>query len=132
MTKVDRLLLHTDIVIHLLKKRAENVERYLALRRQRTEFLLSPIVVAEVYATAFERELPQIEGFFRLCRLLTLDPETERLAGGYASRYRKAFRGISLEGYLLAATAKRQGCPLWTGNGKDYPMPDIVLFEEGA
>lgn len=130
MTTNDRLLLDTDIVIHLLKKQPDKVARFLDLRRQAFEFLLSPIVVAEVYAGAFEREFAQIEGFFSFCRQLTLDQDTARLAGRYANKYQKAFQGISLEDYLLAATAKRQGCPLWTGNRKHYPMPDIDLFHD--
>lgn len=130
MTTNDRLLLDTDVVIHLLKKRPDKVTRFLDLRRQAVEFLLSPIVVAEVYAGAFPREFAQIEGFFSLCQRLTLDQDTARLAGRYANEYRKAFQGISLEDYLLAATAYRQGCPLWTGNRKHYPMPDIDLFHD--
>jgi len=130
MKMTDRLLLDTDIVIHLLKKEPNAVGRFLALRKQAVEFLLSPIVVAEVYAGAFEREIAQIEGFFGLCRKLTLDQDTARLAGRYANEYKKAYQGISLEDYLLAATAKRQGCPLWTGNRKHYPMPDIDLFHD--
>ena len=128
MTTNDRLLLDTDIVIHLLKKRSDEVAKFLDLRRQAVEFLLSPIVVAEVYAGAFEREFTRIEGFFSLCRKLTLDHDTARLAGRYANEYQRAFQGISLEDYLLAATAKRQGCPLWTGNREHYPMPGIDLF----
>jgi len=93
-------------------------------------FLLSPIVVAEIYAGAFQREYPQIEGLFAFCERLALDSETDRQAGIYANRYRKVYQGISLEDYLLAATARQNRCPLWTGNRKHYPMDDLVLFEE--
>lgn len=129
MKTTDRLLLDTDIVIHLLKKQPNTVRRFLNLKEQAVEFLLSPIVVAEVYAGVFEREFAQIEIFFGFCRQLTLDQDTARLAGRYANKYQKAFQGTSLEDYLLAATAKRQRCPLWTGNRKHFPMPDIELFE---
>jgi len=124
----ERLVLDTDIVIHLLKKEPETVERFLGLREQAVVYLLSPIVVAEVYAGAFPREYPKIEGFFGLCERLSLDMETARLAGQYAYRHRKANQGVSLEDYLLAATAKKNRCPLWTGNRKHYPMEDILLI----
>jgi len=65
MKTTDRLLLDTDIVIHLLKKQPNTVRWFLELKEQTVEFLLSPIVVAEVYAGAFEREFDQIEIFFR-------------------------------------------------------------------
>lgn len=128
-TMPDRLVLDTDIVIHLLKKQPQTVARYLGLVEAQAVFLLSPIVVAEVYAGAFPREYPQIEALFGLCERLILGSETARIAGCYANRYRKAYQGISLEDYLLAATARQNRCPLWTGNRKHYPMDDIVLFD---
>lgn len=123
-----RLLLDTDIVIDLLKKQPELVARFLALVASKTSFLLSPIVVAEVYAGAFAREHKDIEAFFGLCQRIDLDSETGRIAGLYANQYRKAFQGISLEDFLLAASARTHHCPLWTGNRKHYPMSDIELF----
>ena len=126
----ERLLLDTDIVIFLLKKDQTRVERFLDLQEQSIVFMLSPLVVAEIYAGAFKREYPQIERFFGFCEHLQLDIETARLAGQYANQYRKAYQGISLEDYLLAATAKRNKCPLWTSNRKRYPMTDITLFTE--
>ena len=128
MKAPERLLLDTDIVIHLLKKERAIVPRFLALLEAKTTFLVSPIVVAEVYAGAFPREHNAIEAFFSLCERVTTDYEIGRAAGLYASQYRKAFQGISLEDYLLAATAHAHRCPLWTGNGKHYPMEDIELF----
>lgn len=124
----ERLLLDTDVVIHLMRKHSDTVARFVELEESGTKFLLSPIVIAELYAGAFKREYPQIEAFFRLCQPLTLEKEVARIAGLYANRYRKAFQGISLEDYFLAATARQQRCPLWTGNRKHYPMDDIELF----
>jgi predicted nucleic acid-binding protein len=125
----ERLVLDTDIVIHLLKKQPQIVAGFVGLLEAKTVFLLSPIVVAEVYAGAFEREYPVIENLFDFCEAISLDTETGRLAGQYAQRFRKAWQGISLEDYLLAATARKYRCPLWTGNRKHYPMDDIVLFD---
>ena len=124
----ERLLLDTDIVIDLLKKQPDVVARVLALVEAKTSFLLSPIVVAEVYAGAFTREHKDIEAFFGLCQRIDLDSATGCVAGRYANQYRKAFQGVSLENYLLAASAKAHRCPLWTGNRKHYPMNDIELF----
>ncbi len=49
----DRLVLDTDIVIHLLKKQPQTVARFIALLEAQTILLLSPIVVTEIYAAAF-------------------------------------------------------------------------------
>lgn len=124
----ERLVLDTNIVIDLLKKAPVVVAQFLVLVEAQTTFLISPIVVAEVYAGAFKREHKDIEAFFDLCERLALDTDTGRLAGLYAQQYAKAFQGIALEDYLLAATARASRCPLWTHNRKHYPMDDIELF----
>ena len=124
-----RLLLDTDIVIQLLKKRSEVLECFIDLHEQGVEFYLSPIVIAEIYVGAFKNEHPEIEAIFNLCTRWTLDAKTAKQTGLFAARYRKAHQGISLEDYLLAATAEQLACPLWTNNKKHYPMNEIVLFE---
>lgn len=129
MNRTEQILLDTDIIIRLLKKFPDTVDAFITLREQGTEFLIYPIIVAEIYAGALKKEYATIEVFFSLCRHLTLNTTTARLAGQYALKYRKAYHGISLEDYLLAATANYCQCPLWTGNRKHYPMDDIDLFE---
>ena len=124
----ERLVLDTNVVIDLLKKVPAVVQRFLTLLESQTQFLISPVVVAEVYAGAFKREYKDIEAFFDLCQRLNMDADTGRMAGVYANLYAKAFQGISLEDYMMAATAKAHRCPLWTFNRKHYPMEDIELF----
>ncbi|MEY4588856.1 MAG: hypothetical protein RL497_932 [Pseudomonadota bacterium] len=125
----ERLVLDTNIVIDLLKKVPVVVERFLLLLEAQTEFLVCPIVVAEVYAGAFKREHKDIEALFDLCLRVDMDIDTGRMAGLYASQYAKAFQGIAMEDYVLAATARTYRCPLWTHNRKHYPMDDIVLLD---
>jgi predicted nucleic acid-binding protein len=122
------MVLDTDVVIDLLKKKPDVVGQFLTLLASKTTFLISPVVVAEIYAGAFEREHKVIEAFFKLCLQVDLDGETGRTAGLYAKRFSKAFQSISLEDFLLAATARVHQCPLWTHNRKHYPMDDVVLF----
>lgn len=124
----ERLVLDTNIVIDLLKKEPAVVERFLALLEGQTRFLICPIVVAEVYAGAFKREHKDVEALFDLCQRVDMDGDTGRTAGLYANQYAKAFQGIALEDYILAATARTHRCPLWTHNRKHYPMEDIELF----
>lgn len=128
----ERVVLDTNVVIDLLKKVPPVVERFLALMEAQTQFLVCPIVVAEVYAGAFQREHKDIEALFDLCQRIDMDHETARLAGLYAKEYAKAFQGIALEDYVLAATARARRCPLWTHNRKHYPMDDIELLAPSA
>jgi hypothetical protein len=122
------IVLDTDIVIHLLKKQTECVERFIELFEKKHTFLVSSVVVAEIYAGAFEREYEQIESLFGLCQLIDTNYEIGKQAGIYAKAYRKAFQAISLEDYLLAASAKIHNALLWTGNRKHYPMTDIEFI----
>ncbi|OYT92060.1 MAG: hypothetical protein CFE43_10025 [Burkholderiales bacterium PBB3] len=85
-------------------------------------------MVAEIYAGAFKREHKDIEALFDVCHCIDMDIDTGRIAGTYANQYAKAFSGIALEDYVLAATARVHRCPLWTHNRKHYPMDDIELF----
>ncbi len=124
----ERLVVDTDIVIDLLKKQPAVVAHFLALLELKTSFLISPVVIAEVYAGAYPKEHKDIEAFFDMCQRVDMNSGTGRSAGLYADQYRKSFQGISLEDFLLAATAKAHRCPLWTGNRKHYPMDDIEIF----
>lgn len=124
----ERLVVDTDIVIDLLKKQPAVVAHFLALLELKTSFLISPVVIAEVYAGAYPKEHKDIEAFFDMCQRVDMNSGTGRSAGLYANQYRKSFQGISLEDFLLAATAKAHRCPLWTGNRKHYPMDDIEIF----
>jgi predicted nucleic acid-binding protein len=124
----ERLVLDTNIVIDLLKKVPAVVDRFLDLLEAQTQFLICPIVVAEVYAGAFKREHRDIEALFDLCLRIDTDIDTGRVAGLYANQYSKAFQGISLEDYFMTATARAHRCPLWTHNRKHYPMDDIKFF----
>lgn len=123
-----KVLLDTDVTIWLLKKQENYVQSFIDAHKQGYEFLLSPIVSAEIYTGAFKHEYRTIEQFFSLLTPLTLDTETGKLAGEYANQYRKAYNKIYLEDYLLAATAVQERAWLWTDNQKHYPMPDIHFF----
>ena len=125
-----RVLLDTDVTIWLLKKQESYVQTFIEAQKQGYDFLLSPIVSAEIYTGAFKQEYPTIEQFFSLLTPLTLDTETGKLAGEYANQYRKAYNKISLEDYLLAATAVQENAWLWTDNQKHYPMPTVCFFAE--
>lgn len=124
----ERLVLDTNIVIDLLKKVPAVVDTFLTLTQAQTRFLICPIVVAEVYAGAFKREYKAVEALFDLCQRIDMHVDTGRTAGLYANQFGKAYQGIALEDFILAATAHTHRCPLWTHNRKHYPMTDIELF----
>ncbi len=125
-----RMVLDTNIVIDLLKKSTSTVERFLDALDSKTTILISPIVVAEIYAGAFVREYRDIEALFALCQLTELNADIARIAGQYANQFAKSHQGVGLDDLLLAATAKAHDCPLWTRNRKHYPMTDIEVMTD--
>jgi len=122
---VDKILLDSDVVINLLKKKEETLKKLQDLGE--CEFCISPIVIAEVYAGARPKENEQIEALFSYFISLDINAEVGVITGKYASTFRKAFQGISLEDYMIAATANYYGLKLWTYNKKHYPMEDLVF-----
>jgi len=123
MTKV---LLDTDVIINLLKKKEETISKINSL--QKCEFYISPIVVAEVYAGARAKEIAQIEALLSFFETVTISHEIGLLTGEYTNKFRKAFNGISLEDFMIAGTAKHYNMTLWTYNKKHYPMDDIMFL----
>jgi predicted nucleic acid-binding protein len=105
------------------------VKPFLILAQIHTRFLISPIVVAEVYAGAFEREHKSVEALFDLCERIDMDHATGKQAGQYAYRYAKACQGIALDDFMLAATACVHRCPLWTLERTHHRMVDIDLLK---
>ena len=120
---MDKILLDTDVVINILKKREETIAKINSLGD--CEFYISTIVIAEIYAGAKESEISKIEQLFSYFITLDIVSDIGRIAGKYAKHYRAAFSGISLEDYMIAATAKYHNLKLWTYNQKHYPMQDI-------
>ena len=124
MTKI---LLDTDIVINLLKKERRFVDKFLLLESNGAVFYCNPIVIAEVYAGAFKREMLSIDQFFGHLVHIDICRFTGIQAGRYANQYRKAYNKISLEDYLIAASARINSLALWTNNRKHYPMENILF-----
>jgi len=112
------------------KKKQPTIDRCFRLLWSAAAPLLSPIVIAEVYARAFKTEHRTIESWFDSRQLVDVDRAIATQAGLYARQFRKSFNGVSLENCLLAATARVHRCPLWTGNRKHFPMQNIDLIGE--
>ena len=127
---IKSILLDTDIVINILRKKEITIQTLLNLKQQQYQLYVCPIIIAEIYAGAFTKEYQQIEQFFSYCNCVEINQEIGKIAGLYANQYRGAFNKISLEDYLIAACAKKYQLLLWTNNKKHYPMQDIQLFVE--
>ncbi len=122
----DKVLLDTDVVINILKKREETIFKLNSMVDY--ELFISPVVIAEIYAGARKNEKEQIAKLFSFFKSLIIDDAIGVKTGEYAKEFKKAYCGISLEDYMMAATAKQYNMQLWTYNKKHYPMSDIVYI----
>ena len=86
-------------------------ERYFRLLESGVTLLLSPIVVAEIYAGALEHEHKTIESLFDRWQTVNVVRAIATQAGRYVEQFRKSFSGTSLEDFLRAATARVHQCP---------------------
>lgn len=123
-----RVLLDTDVVINLLKKQNEFVQKFLSLYARGARFYYNPIVIAEVYAGVFETEINDVNDFFEMLINIDICKQTGIQAGMYVNRYKKAYNRISLEDYLIASCATTHSLCLWTNNKKHYPMNEIEFI----
>jgi len=71
---IERMVLDTDTVIHLLRHSPLTVQPFIQLYHNGTIFLVSPIVIAEVYAGALVKEYESIDDFFPIMRICAADP----------------------------------------------------------
>jgi len=124
---MDKILLDTDVIINILKKDKKYIDKFLKLSDSYI-FYYNPIVLAEIYAGAFKKEISNIEQFFNRLENINICRYTGILAGKYANQYKKVYNNISLEDYLIAANGKINSCIIWTNNKKHYPMDDIELI----
>lgn len=123
-----KVFLDTDVIINILRKKPETINKFKSLIDKKAKFFISPIVIAEIYHGAREKEYKQIEGLFSFFEVVDIDAQIGFIAGQYANKYSKAFNKISLEDYLIAASVKVYNLTLWTYNKKHYPMNDIAIF----
>lgn len=126
---MNKILLDTDVVINILKKDKIFLDRFFKLLKQDTKFYYNPIIIAEIYAGAFKKEMKTIEQFFDKLNNIEICKFTGIQAGKYANIYKKAYNKIPLEDYLIASNAKINDLVLWTNNKKHYPMDDIKLLD---
>lgn len=118
----------SDVLIDFFKKRKEAVELIEELT-QGGNAAISIISVAELRSGWSKDDaatyLPRLYNIFEV---IPLTKEIAEKAGAYRNKYSK--RGINLPTIdtLIAATAIVHGYCLVTRNRKDYPIPELDLY----
>ncbi len=113
------ILVDTDIFIDFLRgynKAIAFIDKF------SSQIILSPIVVAELYAgVKGNNELAVLDNFISLFHVVPLTSEIAKIGGLYKRDFGKS-HGVGLADAILAATAEVEQAELKTLNVKHYPM----------
>ena len=113
------ILIDTDVLIDFLRGHDKAVA---FVNEFFSRIILSPIVVAELYAgVKGNAELTVLEGFISLFRVAPLTADIAKIGGFYKRDFGKS-HGVGLADAILAATADKEQAELKTLNVKHYPM----------
>jgi len=113
------ILIDTDVLIDFLRGHDKAVA---FVNEFSSRIILSPIVVAELYAgVKGNAELTVLEDFISLFRVVPLTAEIAKIGGLYKRDFGKS-HGVGLADAILAATADKEQAELKTLNVKHYPM----------
>jgi predicted nucleic acid-binding protein len=113
------MLVDTDVLIDFLRgydKALSFIEKF------SSQIILSPIVVAELYAgVKGANELSVLDNFVSHFRVIPITKGIARAGGLYKRDFGKS-HGVGLGDAILAATVQKEKAELKTLNVKHYPM----------
>jgi predicted nucleic acid-binding protein len=124
-----RLLLDTSVLIDVLRSRRGR-KRWLAELLQSGHSLeTSALNLAEVYAGMRPEEETRTKAFLMALLCHPVTAEAGEIAGKFKGQWARRGRTLALADTIVAAVAMEQGCALVTDNRKDFPMPEVRLFD---
>ena len=124
-----RLLLDTTVLIDALRARGGRRGFLAELVRSGHSLETSALNVAGVYAgmrAEEEARTGELLGAL-LCHAVTASAG-ER-AGRFKAHWARKGRTLAVADTIVAAVAIEQGCILVTDNRKDFPMPEVRLYD---
>lgn len=122
-------LLDTDVLIDFFKFK-EPAKGLLQHLSKRGVFALSALTITELRSgwakEQADRLLPQL---YALGTVEPVDKEIAEQAGTWRQEYKGRGVQLSTPDTVIAATAYLKDCCLVTKNTRDYPMPELQLYD---
>ena len=113
------LIVDTDVLIDFLRGYNKAIS---FIKKFSSQIILSPIVVAELFAgVKGTNELAILDNFVSHFRVIPITSEIAKVGGLYKRDFGKS-HGVGLADAILAATAEKEKAELKTLNVKHYPM----------
>lgn len=125
-TALTGVLLDSDVIIDVLRGRAETVAEVGRLAVAGIPIYTCAVSVAEIFTGVRAGEEARTEAFFQARGDIAIDATTGRRAGSYLARYAGS-HGVEIADALIAAAATTAGLHLWTRNTRHYPMDGLRL-----
>jgi predicted nucleic acid-binding protein len=124
-----RLLLDSSVLIDALRSRAGRREWLAGLVRRGDALATSALNLAEVYSGMRPEEEERTKAFLNSLECYEITATMGEMAGRLKREWAKRGRTLTLADTIVAAVALEQRCPLATDNRKDFPMPELQLYE---
>ena len=124
-----KILLDTTVLIDLLRGRGEGVAMVQHAAQSRSELVTSAVNVAEVHAGLRPGEETRADVLLSGLEVLPVTKTIATMAGTFIREWSGKGRTLTLPDMLVAATALEHTMILATTNVKDFPMPELTLFQ---
>ena len=124
-----QLLLDSSVLIDALRLRHGRRQWLAELVRAGHTLATSALNLAEVYAGMRPEEEARTKAFLSALECREITASVAEMAGKLKRQWAKKGRTLTLADTMVAAVALQQGCPLATDNRKDFPMPQLQLYE---
>jgi predicted nucleic acid-binding protein len=123
------LLLDTSVLIDTLRGRNGRKELLARLVEEGHRLTTTALNVAEIYAGIRSGEEARTSLLLDSLECHDLDAKTGKQAGRLKNVWAKKGKTISLPDAIIAAIAVERPCILLTDNRKDFPMPELNLYQ---
>jgi hypothetical protein len=123
-----RYLLDTDAIIDHLVGHVPSVALIQELHSRGDALCTCDVVVTELYAGVRPGDREKARRLLAALQLLPTSFDVARQAGEWRYTYARRGRALATTDVLIAATAHAHQATIVTGNGDDYPMPELSLL----
>ncbi|HBQ51068.1 hypothetical protein A3B42_03625 [Candidatus Daviesbacteria bacterium RIFCSPLOWO2_01_FULL_38_10] len=126
---MQKFLVDTNVWIDFLNKR-ENAIDLINKLTQTGEVFSSILTIIELRAGwTDEKSRHFLPIFYAQTKIIDISIEIAELAGRFLQVYKTKGISLSTVDTIIGSTAIMENCQLVTGNKKDFPMPEIKLYE---
>jgi predicted nucleic acid-binding protein len=124
-----RLLLDTSVLIDALRLRRGRRQWLAELVRAGHTLATCALNLAEVYAGMRPEEEVRTKTFLNALECCNITATSAEMAGKLKRQWAQKGRTLTLADTMIAAVALQKGYPLATDNCKDFPMPQLHLYD---